>query len=224
MSPAEQAELERAQEEAWRLRQEVEGGGGDGAPTDLAPLMPVETAVMRGLGPGGPHFEYITTTEPIIDKDTGRQARDKEGMALWKERRRKFRLGPFVSAVVPEAFQCLTQMDNVSHAICLAWAMQKGEGDLDPEKTLELMKKFAPKGLAEEMDLTGMAAFIFGSLREVPEQSVENCIDLCYLALQRYDPDIDRQMIADNCEYGWMLKLIGKMLYLTPSLGERFLP
>lgn len=191
----------------------------------LGSLLPVEYSIMRGLGPEGPHRVFIPEWIPTDEVD-------EDGEPVWKLKVHKKKIGPFKLGVQMDASECLAAMHEDTFRAAIAWSFKQGEGDLTAEEVVGTLEKMYPKKVVGPTggEITRPAfteeqvvAMFNSTVRDLNEDHIEAMCQFVSLALKRYNPDIDSDWIGEHCDYGLLVRIIGKLLWLNGGLRDRFL-
>lgn len=212
---------------------------GDDVMSALPSLLPVEYSVMRGLGKEGPHKVHIPVWQPIVignDKETNEPVykRDEDGEIEFRLKVHKKRIGPFKLGLQMEASECLAAIHKDTLRAAMAWSFKRGEGDLNATEVVETLEKiFAKKsqnpvtGEWEEREAftaESVTAMFHGTMADLTQDNIEAMSDFVALAMNRFCPEIDGAWVDENTDYGMLVRIIGKILWLNGGFRDRFLP
>ena len=209
-----------------KARTAAEDGDTETQGEGLPNVLPTSFSVLRGMGEEGPHKVHI----PIwVNTNPDEPDPDK----AWKTKVVKFKIAPYKLNVQVEASEAIAAIHEDTFKVCLAWSYQKGEGDLEPLKIVELLEKAYPKTIlnpitGDEMPRApfteeNVTLMMNATIKELSFDNIEAMVDAVYLALKRFNPDLTREWIEDNCDVGILVRIIGKILYINSGLRDRFL-
>ena len=190
--PSAEEELRLRVEEQQRIRESIASG----KIADATDVEPLELSTAVGHGPRGVQLASIGG--------------------------KKIQVGPYTLSRQPLAAMLFRDMSISTLALCLAWAVRNGEGDMTSDEALSTYAKLLPPEQQGELDANTLMGALGGGAMSVTDEEVEALGGVIFLSAVRYSPSVTPESIKDELDYPEAVKLIGRILSLNTGLKHRF--